>query len=161
MEDVHLSNCEQCGHEIAHLGLTALPVEPLYDMRIAAYLIPMRYEALRKWLYRNKEHFPSRYRLHGHSHRRIRLLSASEIRLIRAKCLRSGWRKSEAVGTRLLKAALEVPSWAEPSCVMDAPPKPLVTTEEAAELQYELLCDEEKGQKGDCLTTGGKREMSD
>jgi hypothetical protein len=145
MEDVHLSACEHCGHDVTHLGLTALPVEPLYDLRIAAYLIPMRYEAIRKWLYRNRERFPARYRLHGRSHRRIRLLSASEIRLIRAMCLRTGWRNSEAVGTRLLRAMDDVPSWAEPSCVMDAPPKPLLTPHEAIELQYELVCDEERG----------------
>lgn len=145
MEKVHLSTCESCGHEVNHLDPTELPVEPLYDMRIAAYLIPMRYEALRKWLYRNKEHFQARYRLHGHSHRRIRLLSASEIRLIRKLCLRGNWQDSPQVAERFVKAHAEVPPFAEPACVMegaalmDTP----MTPEETADLLRDLGPDEE------------------
>lgn len=140
MKHIHLSACEQCGHEISHLGLTELPVEPMYDMRIAACLIPMRYEALRKWLYRNKAHFSTpRHRLHGHSHRRIRLLSASEIRLIRAKAIRGSALENPRVCERYVKAVLEVPASAEPACVMDYALAPQPTPEEQAEIERELL----------------------
>lgn len=136
MEHVHLSSCEECGHAISHLGLTELPVEPMYDMRIAACLIPMRYEALRKWLYRNKEHFaPPRYRLHGHSHRRIRLLSASEIRLIRAKAIRGSVLDNPHVCERYAKALMEVPANAEPACVLDCSIATTPTPEDQAEIE--------------------------
>ncbi|MCH8039179.1 MAG: hypothetical protein IH977_02395 [Nitrospinae bacterium] len=59
-----------------------LPVEPLYDLQCAFRLIPMQYDSLRKFLSRHKSHFPARYRRTS-GHRRIRLLSATEIRTIR------------------------------------------------------------------------------
>jgi hypothetical protein len=145
MEKVHLSTCEHCGNDVSHLGLSELPVEPLYDLRIAAYMIPMRYEAVRKWLYRNKALFPPRYRLHGHSHRRIRLLSASEIRTIRSMAIRTV--TGSQAGLRLLKAAEEVPPWAEPSCVMDVTQPATMTPEEVADLEQELFGEDEESPK--------------
>lgn len=63
-------------------GLFPLPVEPLYDLQVAAMLIPMNYPSLRKFLNRHKARFPPRYR-HSVGMRRIRLLTAEEIRVIR------------------------------------------------------------------------------
>jgi len=60
-----------------------LPVEPLYDLQVAAMLIPMQVASLRKFLSRHKARFPARYRRSDSCHRRIRLLSATEIRTIR------------------------------------------------------------------------------
>lgn len=154
MEKVHVSSCENCGHDISHLGLSELPVEPLYDMRIAAWLIPMRYEALRKWLYRNKTLFPPRYRLHGHSHRRIRLLSASEIRIIRRMAIRTNWMTDPQMAERVMRAFADVPAGAEPSCVMDFTQPSTGTPEQAAELERELLVDEaDDEQTGQQLST--------
>ena len=59
-----------------------LPVEPLYDLQVAAMLIPMQVASLRKHLSRHKVRFPARYRK-STGGRRIRLLSATEIRTIR------------------------------------------------------------------------------
>jgi hypothetical protein len=49
--------------------------------------VPMRYESLRAYLSKNRAAFPARYRF-GTSHRRIRLLSATEIQRIRGQALR-------------------------------------------------------------------------
>jgi hypothetical protein len=73
---------------LAELVATTLPVEPLYDMRIAAFLIPMSYSGLKGFLQRHKEEFPARYRLAGRGHRRVRMLYAREIRNIRARVIR-------------------------------------------------------------------------
>ncbi len=71
--------------EWVHLDRTSyfpLPVEPLYDLQVAAQLIPMQAPSLRKLLSRHKAQFPARYR-RSTGRRRIRLLSATEIRTIR------------------------------------------------------------------------------
>lgn len=158
MENIHLSACESCGNEISHLGLTQLPVEPMYDMRIAACLIPMRYESLRKWLYRNKEHFSQpRYRLQGHSHRRIRLLSASEIRLIRAKAIRGSVLEDPRAPERYVRALMEVPASAEPACVLDCSGATSPTPEAQAEIdeiERELLDSEGMTQANVVSATG-------
>ena len=65
-----------------------LPVEPLYDLQVAAMLIPMQAPSLRKLLSRHKARFPARYRRSTGS-RRIRLLSATEIRTIRPMVVHS------------------------------------------------------------------------
>lgn len=77
------STCQSCGSPIDPLHLIDLPVEPLFDLSIAVLLIPMPMETLRKFLGRHPDTFKRRYRLQGRAHRKIRLLSASEIRLIR------------------------------------------------------------------------------
>jgi hypothetical protein len=63
-------------------------VEPLFDVRLAAMLVPMRHSALRTLLSRHKAEFPARYRLDGSGHRRVRVLYASEVRRIRAMVIR-------------------------------------------------------------------------
>jgi hypothetical protein len=67
-------------------------VEPLYDLRLAAALVPMTYDQLKSWLHRHREQFPARYRIQRYpgAHRcsRVRLLYASEIRAIRKQVLR-------------------------------------------------------------------------
>ena len=75
--------------EWVHLNRTSyfpLPVEPLYDLQVAAMLIPMQVASLRKHLSRHKARFPARYR-RSTGGRRIRLLSATEIRTIRPMVL--------------------------------------------------------------------------
>ena len=63
-------------------------VEPLFDLRLAAMLIPMRLSTLRTFLSRHKAEFPARYRLDGSGHRRVRVLYASEARRIRSMVIR-------------------------------------------------------------------------
>jgi uncharacterized protein YifN (PemK superfamily) len=67
-------------------------VEPLYDLRLAAALVPMTYDQLKSWLHRHSEQFPARYRIQRYprTHRssRVRLLYASEIKAIRKQVLR-------------------------------------------------------------------------
>ena len=72
--------CCRCGAQGEFL-------EPLFDLKLAAELVPMRYESLRAYLSKNRAAFPARYRF-GSSHRRIRLLSATEIQRIRGQALR-------------------------------------------------------------------------
>lgn len=68
-----------------------LPVEPLYDLQLAAALIPTTYTGLKAYLQRYRKYLPSRYRL-DYKHRRHRLLYASEIAFIRSKLLRGDLR---------------------------------------------------------------------
>ena len=64
------------------------PLVPMYELRVAAVLIPMRYGALRTFLYRNQARYPPRY-VHGNSKRRsLRILSSEEILSIRNEVLR-------------------------------------------------------------------------
>ena len=63
--------------------------EVLYDLKCAYRLIPIQYEALRKFLSRHKSQFPARYR-RSKGGGRIRLLYASEIRRIRAMVIIEG-----------------------------------------------------------------------
>jgi len=67
---------------------TMLPgdIEPLYDMQIAAKLIPHPYNNLKAWLHNHPE-FPKRYRFITRYRRRVRLLSASEILEIRRQLI--------------------------------------------------------------------------
>lgn len=63
-----------------------LPVEPLYDIKLAAQLIPMAYDALRQYLNNHRHEFLRRYRK-DRSRRIHRMLTASEIRAIRSRIL--------------------------------------------------------------------------
>ncbi len=72
----------------AQWGFFPMPVEPLYDLQVVATLLPMHPASLRKLLSRHKAAFPARYRLSDSCHRRIRLLSATEIRRLRAMVVR-------------------------------------------------------------------------
>ena len=78
--------------------LVELPVEPLFNLDVAAVLIPMTYDALRSFLSRHKNEFPARYRRQGSGHRRVRLLLASEIRTIRERTLLT---KIQGIAARL------------------------------------------------------------
>lgn len=72
--------CGQCGTE----GET---IQPLFDLDMASTLIPMRYTSLKTYLSKHKDQFPPRYML-TYGHRRIRMLSAREIKIIRMGLLR-------------------------------------------------------------------------
>jgi hypothetical protein len=63
-------------------------LDPLFDLRAAAFLVPMRRGSLQTFLARHKDEFPARYRLDGSGHRRVRVIYASEIRRIRERVLR-------------------------------------------------------------------------
>jgi hypothetical protein len=79
-------------HEAEQLNTVVLPVMPMYDLKVAAALIPMTDSGLIGFLQRNKKMFKARYRHTNRNsgHRvRVRLLSAAEIQHIR-KCQFSG-----------------------------------------------------------------------
>lgn len=72
--------CTNCGVE-GH------PIQPLFDLDLSSALIPMRYTTLRTFLSKHKAEFPARYVL-TKSHRKIRLLTADEVKQIRRAVLR-------------------------------------------------------------------------
>jgi hypothetical protein len=76
------------GWQCPRCGFKGEPLEPLFPLRAAAMAIPMRYHSLKAFLSRHRTQFPARYRLVGRPHRRNRLLTAREIRMIRAMVLR-------------------------------------------------------------------------
>ena len=138
-EVIHRSECQQCGTAINLPLLAASGIDPLYDMRVAAYLVPMRYETLKKCLSRHRQLFPPLYRLQGRMHRRIRVLSATEIKTIRALSLRG--KSIQRVEVMTMDATVEglvhMPRTAEPSCVTELPPISQ-TPEEAAAMASEI-----------------------
>src|SRR5215831_2269448 len=72
-----MPSCKHCGHPIL-----PLPVEPLFDLRSAALLVPTSRPALAKWLSRNKNKVGTPlYRTWGRQ--RVRLLRANDIVAIR------------------------------------------------------------------------------
>ena len=75
--------CPTCLHELPFL----LPVEPVYDLKLVAQLVPTTYQALRRHLSTHKAHYPPRYR-YDSQRRRHRMLSASEVRMLREHILR-------------------------------------------------------------------------
>lgn len=79
----HSVSTHVCPHCLGDIEL-ALPVEPLYDLPIAAEIIPMPYTALQGYLEAHK--LPKRYR-RGPTRRLYRLLTAREIRKIRRDVL--------------------------------------------------------------------------
>lgn len=64
-----------------------LPVEPLYDLKFAAQLIPCTPKGLTTLLNRNKPLYPPRYRRDS-TGRRIRLLTPQEIKQVRRSMVR-------------------------------------------------------------------------
>lgn len=62
-------------------------IEPLYDLDVAATLIPMEGDRLRNYLNNHKKEFPYVYRL-DRDRRRRRMLPLSSIKYIRSKVLR-------------------------------------------------------------------------
>ena len=75
---------EVCGS----CGVEGEIIQPLFDLDMASTLIPMRYASLKTYLSKHKEQFPPRYML-TYGHRRIRMLTASEVKTIR-KAILSG-----------------------------------------------------------------------
>ena len=57
MEEAHLSilRCTKCGGQLE----VDLPVEPLYDMKLVASIIPCNYSTLRGWVCRNRDRVDS------------------------------------------------------------------------------------------------------
>ena len=72
-----------CPHCLGDIDL-ALPVEPLYDLNVAAEIIPMPYTALQAYLETHR--LPRRYRKDPQKRLR-RLLTAREVRKIRGDVL--------------------------------------------------------------------------
>lgn len=152
MEVMHLKACPSCGYRTKPYDFSALPVEPLYDLQVAATLLPMRVDSLRKWLSRNARYFSPRYRLQGRMHRKIRLLSATEIKFIRSKALRGDWMARPETADRYASALTELPEGAEPYCALTGdferprsrPVKALDATQPAS---VEIRVSEEKGEQ--------------
>ena len=65
-----------------------LPVEPVFDLRTAAQLIPCTYRALQEHLKVHRRAWPRRYRVVGRERRRYRMLYAHEVAQIRRHYLR-------------------------------------------------------------------------
>lgn len=69
-------------------------VEPLYTLQQAAELVPLTLPALKQYLSRHKDDYPAIYRYFRDVYptyratRRIRLLPASQVRLLRSQYLR-------------------------------------------------------------------------
>lgn len=63
-------------------------VMPMYELKVAAVLIPMSYGALKTFLYRQSAHYLPRYVVREGKPRKVRILSASEIHSIRGEVLR-------------------------------------------------------------------------
>jgi hypothetical protein len=80
---------EVCGS----CGVEGEIIQPLFDLDMASTLIPMRYASLKTYLSKHRDWFPPRYML-TYGHRRICMLTASEIKMIRASILRGPGRLS-------------------------------------------------------------------
>lgn len=63
-------------------------VMPMYELKVAAVLIPMSYGALRTFLYRQAARYLPRYVVREGKPRKVRILSAAEILSIRGEVLR-------------------------------------------------------------------------
>lgn len=63
-------------------------VMPMYELKVAAVLIPMSYGALRTFLYRQAAHYLPRYVVREGTPRKVRILSAAELHSIRGEVLR-------------------------------------------------------------------------
>lgn len=63
-------------------------VMPMYELKVAAVLVPMSYGALRTFLYRQAAHYLPRYVVREGKPRKVRILSAAEIHSIRGEVLR-------------------------------------------------------------------------
>lgn len=146
-EEVHLSSCQECGASRPLPSFETHGISPLFDMRLAAYLIPMRYDTLKKWLHRHRETFPPLYRLQGRMHRRIRLLSGNEIKLIRALALRgkTSARAEEIAIGATTHSLINMPREVEPSCALCCPESVTVTPGPEADLHEQFDDDEENG----------------
>lgn len=80
------ATCLECGHDPTRPTLP--PIEPVYDVAVAAELIPYRPKAhLMSWLHRHKDLFPAIYRTMYIGSRarssRVRVLTHTQILNIR------------------------------------------------------------------------------
>lgn len=76
----HQGVCIHCGKDI--IGL--LPVEPLWDLKTTASLLPMTRASLNNWLSKNKAKLDEpRYLRTGKSSKHKRVLTSREVRVIR------------------------------------------------------------------------------
>jgi hypothetical protein len=74
-------------------GQLPLPVEPLYELAVAAVLIPCSLNTLKFKLHKHKDVFePPYYRLDS-EHRRHRMISASQVCWLREKMIRRATRR--------------------------------------------------------------------
>jgi hypothetical protein len=74
-------------------GTVPLPIEPLYEIALAAVLIPCTRLSLQGYLARYREQLgPARYRYDAEA-RRHRMLTASEVRWLRDKIIKTGHRR--------------------------------------------------------------------
>lgn len=79
--------CGSCGALVA----PPLPVEPLYDMQVVPALIPCGFGGLVSHLKRHDAaHRPRRYRFDS-DRRKHRVLTATEVRMIRSRMLQERW----------------------------------------------------------------------
>lgn len=76
-----VTKCPRCGHIDEML-------EVLFPLRVAAMVVPMSYDALRKFLSRHSEEFPPLFGRSGEHHQRVRLLTGQELRDIRQRVLK-------------------------------------------------------------------------
>jgi hypothetical protein len=92
------SPCPTCRGPVYFLadlpgGQLPLPVEPLYELAVAAVLIPCSLNTLKFKLQKHKDVFePPYYRLDS-EHRRHRMLSASQVRWLRETMIRRATRR--------------------------------------------------------------------
>lgn len=101
MDEPKFGGTAYCPHCLNKLDFL-LPVEPLYDLALAAQLIPQTPDALRKYLSTHSHEFQRRYR-RDRQKRLHRMLTASEIRLIRSRIIKfkdanKKYRKADIVG---------------------------------------------------------------
>lgn len=78
MEKAPIYFCPHCAHPTDWV----LPVEPLYDIKVAAWLIPCTHQTLKKHLWQYKDIFPALYRQASWGGLR-RVVTASEIQRMR------------------------------------------------------------------------------
>jgi hypothetical protein len=92
------SQCPTCRGPVYFLadlpgGQLPLPVEPLYELAVAAVLIPCSFNTLKFKLQKHKDIFePPYYRLDS-QHRRHRMLTATQVRWLRDTMIRRKTRR--------------------------------------------------------------------
>lgn len=84
--------CTHCGHEVE----TPLPVEPVYSLKMAAMLIPVvTTRNLSSMLLRYKNELSKAQYRQDNRGVRHRMLTASDIRLLRSKVVKPGYTRKE------------------------------------------------------------------
>lgn len=78
--------CPHCGKHNSYL----FPLEPMYDMKVIATIIPMNPNSIGQLLNRHFRHWPKYYRKFGSAKNTRRLLPASQVRALREYVLSRG-----------------------------------------------------------------------